>query len=233
MKIKIHKQEDLNTYEINLSSGTLLDGLQHIKETIDPTLTFQKGCKSEICGCCGVLVDGKPTLACATKMHDEMEVAPLSYHIQKRDLVVEKTFAQELIKQTKAYLDEPNKTVKPSKIDEKRIELQSDCILCTLCYSVCPVLESNKDFLGPFILTKVLRYVDDIKENQKKPKIDLVQKNGIWDCTLCGECSIACPQGISSKDDIIQLRMRSSMYGYSDPNIQSFDGGFGFDPNGF
>ena len=44
------------------------------------------------------------------------------------------------------------------------------------------------------------------------------------------ECTIVCPQGISSKTDIEKLRSKSAMAGYSDPSFaNSFGGGFGFD----
>jgi fumarate reductase iron-sulfur subunit len=71
--------------------------------------------------------------------------------------------------------------------------------------------------------------VTDIREEGSASKIDTVQTNGIWDCTLCNECTIVCPQGISSKADIEKLRSKSAMLGYSDPSFGSFGGGFGFD----
>ena len=42
------------------------------------------------------------------------------------------------------------------------------------------------------------------------------------DCILCGSCYSVCPQGISSKADIKKLRMKSSQYGFMDPNFASF-----------
>ena len=113
--------------------------------------------------------------------------------------------------------------------EEKMIRVQSDCILCGSCYSACPVLEVNSAFLGPFSLTRTYRYVQDKRESDAKVKIDNVQQNGVWDCTLCGECSLVCPQGISPKDDINMLRTKSGMLGYTDPHTQSFGGDFGMD----
>ena len=223
MRVSIKRDYKFVEYEIEDGDFTILEALEQIKHTKDATLSYQKGCKSEICGCCTVQVDGKPKLACGTIIKDKMVIEPLKYHRVKRDLIVDKKFSVALFRQTKAYLDVVDTDKKATKKDEKRIELQSDCILCNSCYSVCPVLEVNPNFIGPFALTKVLRYSDDVKEKDKKSKIDAVQTNAIWDCTICGECSIACPQGISSKDDILQLRIRSAAFGYSDPNMGSFD----------
>ncbi len=66
----------------------------------------------------------------------------------------------------------------------------------------------------------------------------------MWDCTLCGNCTLVCPQFIDPKTDIMNLRMKSVQNGYEDKSLQafggfdnSFDTGFdpsgGFNPNGF
>ena len=118
---------------------------------------------------------------------------------------------------------------KMSIAQEKITQVQTDCILCGSCYSACPVYAVNSDFLGPFALTRAFRYINDPREDNKKSTIDNIQTNGVWDCTLCGECTAVCPQGIDSKMDITYLRGTSVEFGYSDPNFASMN--FGFDPN--
>ncbi len=86
----------------------------------------------------------------------------------------------------------------------------------------------NPEFKGPFSLTRVYKYVSDARDADAKAKIDIIQNTGIWDCTLCNECTIVCPQEISSKADIEKLRMKSSQYGYMDPNFGNFGGGLSF-----
>ena len=111
-------------------------------------------------------------------------------------------------------------------------EVQSDCILCGSCFSACPVYAVNSEFLGPFALTRSWRYVSDIREQDTQEKIESVQSNGIWDCTLCNECVPVCPQGIAPKQDIAMLRGKSGTMGFMDPN---FGGGMSFQgsPGGF
>jgi fumarate reductase iron-sulfur subunit len=95
----------------------------------------------------------------------------------------------------------------------------------------------NKNFKGPFALTKVFRYLKDKKELNQKSKIDIIQKDGIWDCTLCGNCDMVCPQNIQIKNNIVQLRNLSAQFGYNNPNFVNFNSGFdtnfGFNPNSF
>ena len=77
----------------------------------------------------------------------------------------------------RAFL-EKNKPVKQTSEDEKRVEKQSDCILCNSCYSACPVVEVNKNFLPPFAMTRVYRYISDKRCQEEKTKLELLQKDG-------------------------------------------------------
>ena len=215
-KITIYKEQKLQTYEIQ-EVDTVLQALEEV-EQIDPTLEYESGCKSGVCGCCSVRVDGRASLACQKRYEDGMEIAPLDASKEVQDLRVEKGFDKLEGIHLSSYSD-----AKVVASDVAKISLQTDCILCSCCYSACPVLQTNPAFLGPYALTKVLRYVDDIKENDKQGFIDRVQKDGVWDCTLCGECTLVCPQGIDSKVDIMQLRNKSIQSGYSDPNFQTMD----------
>ena len=230
MKIEIQKSSGLVGYEVALEDATLLEVLNHIKTHQDRTLTFSSGCRSSVCGSCAMRVNDKEVLACSYKVQDGDVVTPLKNAPVIRDLVVDMDKAYETNARAKGWLEQFKEDAVVTQEDGKINELQSDCILCGSCYSACPVYGANEAFLGPFALTRVWKYVSDKREGETQEKIDTIQTNGVWDCTLCNECTVVCPQGISSKADIEKLRMRSTMMGYSDPNFaQSFGGGFGFD----
>ncbi len=224
VKVTVAKSTGTQSYEVPQDAAvTIQEALHYIKENLDPGLEFDSGCRSGVCGCCGVRVNEREKLACQSRLEEQVRIEPLRYHEVIKDLRVkrhEETLGE-------CYLHEYSQE-KITGEDAHKIELQSDCILCGSCYSACPVYEVNKSFLGPFALTRVLKYVEDRKEADKKSFIDGIQTNGVWDCTLCGECSAVCPQGISSKDDINVLRAKSVQAGYSDPNFQTMD--FGFNP---
>jgi len=226
-KFKEPQHIDMN-YSIEEEGLTLLAVLNHIKSTMDPSLTFKSGCKSGICGTCSVRVNGKEQLACSYKPSDGDVIEPLNYHKVKRDLIVDKSASLDSLLRAKAYLSSYQKA-DISIEQEKKSEVQSDCILCSSCFSSCPVMAVNENFLGPFSLTRVYRYNVDPREANPKEAIDTIQNSGVWDCTLCGECTIACPQGIDPKMDIMNLRGISAQYGYMDPNFGNMS--FGFDPN--
>lgn len=224
MQITIQRTHETINYDVPFKSTTLLKVLYHIKNHEENSLTFSSSCRSGVCGTCAVRVNGKEVLACSHTLQDGDLVEPLKYHEVQRDLKVNKQKVRETLKISTAWLQQSQET----SISEEQIALtekQSDCILCDSCYSACPVLEVNPNFIGPFALTRAYRYTADPREANIQATIDNIQSNGIWDCTLCGECTAVCPQGIDPKMDITMLRGTSAQFGYSDPNFQAMDFG--------
>jgi fumarate reductase iron-sulfur subunit len=235
MTISILRSENntTQTYTLDVQDKPLLHVLTEIKETQDSTLTFTAGCRASVCGTCAVRVNGKEELACAYKIQDGDVIEPLQYHPVLRDLKVDKNKAKETLEKSTTWLHSFTEA-SPTHKDEKLTERQTDCILCDSCYSACPVYAVNPEFLGPFALTRAYRYSVDKREENVKEIIENVQTNGVWDCTLCGECTLACPKGIDPKMDITMLRGESLRQGYTDPNFANQSFGtpdFGFDPN--
>ena len=228
MTISIQR-ESVVKYEVDGEDSTLLAVLNKIKTTQDSSLTFSSGCRSSVCGSCSMRVNGKEVLACSYKVQNGDFIEPLKNMPVIRDLVVDMNKAYSFNTKAKAWLNPLSPTPSVNEQNTQINEIQSDCILCASCYSACPVYAVNGEFLGPFALTRVWKYVSDVREDDSKQKIDTIQTNGVWDCTLCNECTMVCPQDISSKSDIEKLRSKSAMAGYSDPSFASFGGGFGFD----
>ena len=245
MIIKIARYYDgkNQNQEFEIEKGkTLLAALVDIKTKKDNSVTFRSGCKSGVCGSCAVRVNKIEKLACKYIPQDGDLIEPLKAANIIKDLVIDLNYEEKKIKDTKSYLESYSGEI-ITKEDEKKIDRQSNCILCHSCYSSCPVFltetsegeKFNGNFIGPFALSRVLRYVNDKKESNIKDKIDAIQVNGIWDCTLCGNCSMVCPQMIDIKSDIMNLRNKSYQFGYTDPNLANFNStmDFGFNPNGF
>ncbi len=240
--IKRFNNESLENNQINeyeVKNANLLQSLIEIKKEIDSSLTFRCGCKSGICGSCAVKVNGTEKLACKTNIKDNDLIEAMNNTNIIKDLVVDVSHETLLIKKLNLTINSNIQSTEISQENIKNIDLQSNCILCNSCHSSCPVYEVNKEFLGPFALTRALRYVNDKKLVNKATIVDSIQTNGIWDCTLCSACTLVCPQGIDPKADIMQLQNISVQNGYSNPYTQnldfnSFGDDFGgFNPNGF
>ena len=81
-------------YKIPLhEEWSVLDGLNHIKDQLDGTLSYRWSCRMGICGSCGMTVNGEPRLTCATFLTDyrpgPIRIEPLRNFPVIRDLVVE------------------------------------------------------------------------------------------------------------------------------------------------
>ncbi|AXX93807.1 succinate dehydrogenase/fumarate reductase iron-sulfur subunit [Arcobacter ellisii] len=243
MKINIRRfnkelsnESTITKYEVN--NTNLLKALIEIKEEIDSSLSFRCGCKSGVCGSCAVKVNGVERLACKVFIKDDDLIEPLKNIEVIKDLIVNVSHETLLINKTKSYINKnSNKEIKQENIE--KIDLQSNCILCNSCFSSCPVYDAKDSFIGPFALSRALRYVNDEKLESNDEIISSIQTDGIWDCTLCSACTLVCPQGIDPKADIMQLQNISVQKGYTNPNFQNFsfdfndDFGGGFNPNGF
>ncbi|MEA3290311.1 MAG: 2Fe-2S iron-sulfur cluster-binding protein [Campylobacterota bacterium] len=236
MKLKICDKQ----YDIETKVDNLLTALTLVKQQQNSSLAFRSGCRSGVCGSCAVTVNGIEKLACKSSINSGDHIQPLKNSKVIKDLIVDLSNQEQFLSQTKTYLSDKNKE-EITIADEKKIDVESNCILCQSCFSACPVYEVNKDFIAPFAQIRAFRYINDKKESEQKTKIDALQTNAIWSCTLCGNCNMVCPSHIDLKGGIMQLRNKSVQFGYTDPNMTSFDGGldfqnttsFGFDPNGF
>ncbi len=228
MKITIQRGVKVEHFNVKAADITLLELLSKIKTEQDATLTFASGCRSSVCGSCAMRVNGKEVLACTYKPQEGDVVEPLKNVPVIRDLVVDMQKALDFNRVAKAWAGESAASIALSPEDAEVNEVQSDCILCGACYSACPVYAVNGEFIGPFALTRSWRYVSDKRETDVAGKIAAVQTNGVWDCTLCGECVPVCPQGIAPKSDIDMLRSKSNVMGYMDPKYANFGGGLDF-----
>jgi len=222
-------------YTLEKKVDTLLEALIDIKKYQDNSLTFKSGCRSGVCGSCAVVVNGTERLACITKVSNDDIVEPLRNLPVITSLVTTNNHIGNLLNKAQNNIGNINND-NITKADEEKIDKVSSCILCSSCYSSCPVYSVNSDFIGPFALTRAYRYIEDKKLEQPKTIIDNIQENGVFSCTLCGNCNMVCPEQIDIKGAIMQLQNKSIQYGYSNPNlITDFGGGldFGFNPNQF
>ena len=71
----------IEVFELEEALGmTLFIALNEIREQQDPSLAFDFVCRAGICGSCGMVVNGRPGLACRTLTKDlpaDISLAPL------------------------------------------------------------------------------------------------------------------------------------------------------------
>jgi fumarate reductase iron-sulfur subunit len=201
---------------------SVLQGLQHIKDHIDGTLTFRWSCRMAICGSCGQMVNGVPQLACHTFLRDyfpgKVRVEPLDHFPIIRDLVIDQTGFLDKLEAVKPYLiprvEKPvaaGAYVQTPKQMERYYQY-SQCINCLLCYAACPQYGLNPAFAGPAALATMHRYNADSRDQGWIARRDVANaEEGVWGCTLVGYCSEVCPKDVDPAHAINQNKVNSTI----------------------
>ncbi|MCD6161828.1 MAG: succinate dehydrogenase iron-sulfur subunit [candidate division Zixibacteria bacterium] len=197
-------------FSVDVEPGmTVLDGLHQIQETQDATLSLRYSCRMGVCGSCGMLLNGRPSLACNTQILDiaakKLTVASLPNFNIIKDLVPDLTPLFEKHTAIHPYIiqDDTDEMLNPSgELYQNPNELTeylqfTYCIKCGLCMSACPTMATDPDYLGPQSLAQSYRYNKDTRDNGFNLRKEIVSGvNGAFRCHYAGECSNVCPKGV-------------------------------------
>jgi succinate dehydrogenase iron-sulfur subunit len=200
----------------------VLDGLNHIKDQLDGSLSFRWSCRMGICGSCGMLVNGEPKLTCATFLSDyapgPVRVEPLKNFPVIRDLIVEiGDFMGKLTRVKPWILRAAEKPVSEGEYRQTPEELDeykqfSMCINCMLCYSACPIYGLDPHFIGPAAIALAQRYNLDSRDEGAAERMQILsQHDGIWGCTFVGECTKVCPKHVDPAGAIQRYKLQAAL----------------------
>ena len=202
----------------------VLDALNYASDWLDGSLAFRWSCRMGVCGSCGALVNGTPRLTCAAPIPETAEkvvIEPLHNFPVQKDLVVDiGDFMEKLgrvepwiIRERERALEEGEYLQKPEQL--QRYEQFGACINCMLCYAACPVYGLEPRFLGPAAIALAQRYnLDSRDQGRAQRQAVLSSEDGIWDCTLVGECTVACPEHVDPAGAIQRAKLASTIDWY-------------------
>lgn len=215
-------EPQVQEYDVPLrKEWTVLDGLNHVKNEVDTTLSFRWSCRMGICGSCGMNVDGEPQLTCGTFLSDyapgPVRVEPLSNFPVVRDLVVDIYDFMEKLPQVKPWIiRDDDLSVVDGEYLQTPEELEayqqfSMCINCMLCYAACPVYALDPGFIGPAAIALAERYDLDSRDHGTHERLDvLIEHEGVWGCTFVGECSVVCPKDVDPAGAIQRYKLKAA-----------------------
>jgi fumarate reductase iron-sulfur subunit len=200
----------------------VLDGLNHVKDRLDGTLSYRWSCRMGICGSCGMTVNGEPKLTCATFLADyapgPVRVEPLKNFPIIRDLIVDiDDFMRKLVRVKPWLIRKEEKSVAEGEYRQTPEELDefkqfSMCINCMLCYAACPIVGLDPKFIGPAAIAIAQRYNLDSRDEGADERRDVLNEHaGIWGCTFVGECTQVCPKHVDPAGAIQRYKLTAAL----------------------
>lgn len=212
----------LQTYDLEEAAGmTLFIALNEIREKQDPSLQFDFVCRAGICGSCGMMINGKPGLACRTltkNLDPEITLAPLPVFELIGDLSVNtgkwmRAMSERLetwvhMKQQEIDLTRIEERMEPELAEE--IYLLDRCIECGCCIAGCGTVRMREVFVGAVGLNKIARFRLDPRDSRTdEDYYELIgDDDGVFGCMSLLGCHDVCPKNLPLQTQIAFLRRK-------------------------
>lgn len=202
------------------ATTTVLDALEYAKAEVDGSISFRRSCRSAICGSCSMNINGVTGLACKTPCNTVMNaesvvsVDPMPNFQPMKDLVVHMDPFWDKYSRLKPYLQTSDKDTdhaterRVSPEDMKKLVDVANCIMCATCYALCPVISVDPAFAGPAAIAYAYRFIEDVRDDQRKERIAQISDDYLWLCAHCYACSY-CPKHVNPQDRIIDVKRAS------------------------
>ncbi len=216
------KGGDFQQYDVQVDEGmVVLDVLHRVQAQQANDLALRWNCKAGKCGSCSMEINGKPKLACMTRMNslpegETITVQPLKTFPVMKDLVTDVSwnYAQnKRIPKFKPRPRDPDGNYRMYQEDVDRVQEFRKCIECYLCQDVCHVLRDRdgreqNTFVGPrFMIRLASLEMHPLDTADRIPAVKDEFGSGMCNITKC--CSEVCPEHIHITDNgIIPLKER-------------------------
>jgi succinate dehydrogenase / fumarate reductase iron-sulfur subunit len=196
-------------YKLDVSNETcttILDVLIRIQREQDPSLSFRYACRVNMCGSCGMVINGREALACKTNVADfpgvsTITIRPLNHFPVIKDLVVDmEPFFQHYeaclpFFEPKEALEEPA-VIRPDSVERQAIGLATECIACGCCVSSCTMVHYHDAYAGPAPLNRAFTLLMDSRDGLHDARMESVLAS-CYTCRTEFNCTEVCPKEIS------------------------------------
>src|SRR5215203_5439558 len=103
------------------SATTMLDVLLRLQREQDPSIAFRFACRVNMCGSCGMVINGRERLACKTNVSDiptgqEITLRPMNHFPVIKDLVVDMDPMFKKFRETLSFFEAKDDQTEPAVI---------------------------------------------------------------------------------------------------------------------
>jgi fumarate reductase iron-sulfur subunit len=217
----------MQRYELEeADSMTLFIALNEIREQQDASLQFDFVCRAGICGSCGMMINGRPGLACRTlteQLGPEITLAPLPVFELIGDLSVNTgKWMRHMSERLATWVHMKTAEVDLTRLEEamdpalaEQIYLLDRCIECGCCVAACGTARMREDFVGAVGLNRLARFRLDPRDTRSDAVYyELIGDDaGVFGCMSLLACHDLCPKDLPLQTQIAFLRRKMVVQG--------------------
>jgi fumarate reductase iron-sulfur subunit len=198
----------------------LFVALNRVREEQAPDLRFDFVCRAGVCGSCGMMINGRPTLACRTltaDLPDVITLAPMPVFKLLGDLSVDTgTWFRGMSENVESWIHtqkEFDPTAQEERMDDDtagRIYDLERCIECGCCIAACGTANLRPDFLGAAGLSRIGRFMLDPRDQRGSEQwFELVSTDvGVFGCMGLMACDDVCPKELPLLEVFAYMRRK-------------------------
>jgi fumarate reductase iron-sulfur subunit len=212
----------MQSFELNETPFmTLFLALNKLREEQDTTLQLDFVCRSAVCGACGMMVNGRPTLACKTltaQLDDTIRLHPLPAFRLVGDLSVDTgSWFRGMTERVQGWVEEKapfHPEAQEERMDDdvaRAIYERERCIECGCCVASCAVANTRPAFLAPAGLNRIARFMMDPRDKRRDGDwFEVVASDeGVFGCLGLMACQDVCPKDLPLREVYAYLRRKS------------------------
>jgi len=164
---------------------------------------WECSCLQKKCGACAMVVNGRPGLACDTRLRElkqPVRLEPLRKFPVVRDLIVDRSILFRDLEELHLWFEGDarggDRSVDPAYE-------ASRCLQCGCCLEVCPNFAPGGRFKGMAGAVPMTRLLTQLPEGQRKEAARLYRRQVYGGCGKSLACRDICPAGIPIDDLLV------------------------------
>ena len=211
--LEIWRQKSINEkgafckylYETDCESATVASALaelnsrsvlKDINGKITDKIVWECSCMQKKCGACAMVINGRPCLACDTKLYgnNSVRIEPLRKFPIVADLMVNRDIIFDNLNRMKVWSE------KELLVEDKKNDIMyeaSRCLQCRCCLEVCPNFTSGGNFFGMSAMIPSSRLLSGMDKRTAHELRKQLGKNITDGCGKSFACRNICPAGIN------------------------------------